>query len=303
MVVLREPELVAKYRNEVLEVLGEKARVVEGGKLTEAAELHFSPEEKLDAVIAKQLGGATKTIDVAMFTLTSQPVADALVAAAKRGVAVRVVTEGKQSASTGVDEKIRAAGALVVEGRNKVGEFSAMHHKYAVVDGVRVLTGASNWTLNGTRQSEEDLMVLDAPDLAREYEKNFADLLHVYAGQDAPDPPAERAGVLFHVVQPDTKPGDRVVVVGNVPALGSWNPHEGIDMGTSDDLFPSWTARTRLAPGAKVEWKFVTIRASGAVEWEPGANRSLAIPASGRGTVIEGNYGDTGTSWTPAEKP
>ena len=302
MIVVRDQAVVQKYRDEVLEVLGEKKHSVDGGQATEAIALHFSPEEKLDAVISERIAAASESVDVAMFTLTSGPVADALIAAQKRGVRVRVVTERKQAESTPIDEKIAASGALVIQAANHVGEFSAMHHKYAVIDGHLVITGATNWTYSGTRQNEEDLLVADIPELAAQYRKSFADLLHVYTGVDQADPPAKQGGLLFHAIQPGTQYGDRVVAVGDDPALGSWDPSAGIEMHTSDDLFPSWTGRLSLPAGRRIEFKFVTVRAGGEIAWEPGANRVATVPASGRSSVLTGNYGDTSRTWTPADE-
>ena len=105
--------------------------------------------------------------------------------------------------------------------------------------------------------------------------------------------------MLFNPLHDGTGWGDRVVVVGSDPALGAWDPYRGLDATTHKDLFPSWSATTRLPSGSRVEYKFVTIRASGEVVWEPGPNRVLDIPASGRAQVVSGAYGDTSSNWTP----
>ena len=84
-------------------------------------------------------------------------------------------------------------------------------------------------------------------------------------------------------------------MVGSDPALGAWNPWAGLPMGA--EMFPDWTARAQLPAGATVEFKFVTIHGNGSVEWEPGANRTLTLPASGRAAVISGTFGDTSKSW------
>jgi len=302
MVVIRDERVAEVYRNELLEVYGDAPGAIEGGPVTDDIELHFSPEEKLDLVLNREIDAATSSIDVAMFTFTEPSVRDALIDAAGRGVAVRVITESKQAARTDLDELLEAAGVEVVRAANRIGTYSAMHHKYAVVDGATVITGATNWTKTGTRRSEEDMLIVRDAQFAAFYRRSFADLLYVYAGADTTGLDAPQAGVLFHAVNEETHWGDRMVVTGNDPALGSWNPWEGIEMQTTGTMFPNWTANAALPAGKNVEYKFVRIESSGKVHWESGDNRHLQVTAAGRAAVVSGPYGDTGTNWTPLDE-
>lgn len=295
MLAFRDPELLSRYRNQILELLGEKPRSVDLARASSWAAVTFSPEAQIDRSIVAAIDAAKSSVDVAMFTFTLRSVSDALVRAHKRGVKVRMVVETKQDALSDAEDRVAAAGALVVHGANKMGEHSAMHQKYAVIDGTRVLTGASNWTSSGTRYNEEDLLILDLPELATAYAANFRDLLSVYGGIDDGGAPRTQSPVLFHSVDSATAWGDQLVVVGSDPALGAWNPWAGLPMGA--EMFPDWTARAQLPAGATVEFKFVTIHGNGSVEWEPGANRTLTLPASGRAAVISGTFGDTSKSW------
>ncbi len=307
MVVFRDPQVATKYRNQILEVLGQKPHVVEGGPVMPGVELHFSPEEQLDATLVKAIDAATRSVDIAMYTYTMPSVIAATVRARGRGVAVRLLVERKQAGLSTGDEQVAAAGGLVVRGANAVGQYSAMHQKYAVLDGTRVITGASNWTLNGTRQSDEDILVLDSPDLAAKYRQNFADLLYYYGNidstQDAPGVLSRAASpVLFHVVNGATAYGDQVLVVGSDAALGSWDPARAVRAETATDLFPNWAASTDLPAGAHIEYKFIVRKGDGSIVWEPGGNRVIDVPASGRGLVLEGQAGDTRNNWTPAAR-
>ncbi len=304
MIVVRDPEVVAHYRRQVLEVRGDTPHLVEGGAMTAEMALHFSPEERLDEVLVDHIDQANSSLDVAMFTFTSEPVLDALVAAIGRGVQVRAVLEYKQTRYSNADEQLEQAGALVIRGANTIGAYSAMHQKYAIIDGSKVITGATNWTYNGTRNSDEDLLILTIPETTEAYQRNFADLLWIYAEMDDPTVPhPNEAGVLFNAIHGTTEWGDRVVVTGSSPALGSWNPWEGIELDTSTSLFPSWTGHAVLPAGSEIHYKFVTIRPDGDLDWEPGPDRWLQIPENGRAAVISGPFGDTATSWTPTTAP
>jgi phosphatidylserine/phosphatidylglycerophosphate/cardiolipin synthase-like enzyme len=307
MVVFKDPAVVSRYRNQVLEILGETPRAQEPPQATPSVRVHFTPEQKTDTVIAAELDRASTSIDVAMFTYTNATIARALERAAQRGVAVRLVVEQKQAGLSRNDETAAAAGAEVVRGANRIGAHSAMHQKYAIIDGARVITGATNWTNAGTRTNEEDLLVIDDAEVAGKYRRNFADLMNVYGGKDitaeAPSVlTSSQAPVLFNPIHEGTVPGDRVVVVGSDPALGDWDPLKAAEASTHTSLFPSWTATKRLPAGAHVEYKFVTIRGNGAIEWEAGPNRTLDLPATGRAVVISGTYGDTSKNWTPRSR-
>ena len=107
--------------------------------------------------------------------------------------------------------------------------------------------------------------------------------------------------MLFNPIHDKTEWGDRVVVTGNHPALGNWNPFEGLDTQTSESMYPSWTTNTYLPAGTELEYKYVWLTADGKVKWEPGKNRKLTIPAHGRAVVIGGFYGNTTFSFTPRD--
>ena len=122
MIVLRDPEVVDHYRRQVLEVRGDEPHVIEGGPMTDDMALHFSPEERLDDVLVSHIGQADSSVDVAMFTFTSAPVIDALVAAVDRGVQVRAVLEHKQTGFTSADEQLEQAGALELDRPDPTGD-------------------------------------------------------------------------------------------------------------------------------------------------------------------------------------
>ncbi len=86
MLVFRDAGLALKYRDEVLEVMGQKARSKDGGQVAEGVALHFAPEERLDYIIKNKIDQAKESIDVAMFTFTLYNVSDALQRAVQRGV-------------------------------------------------------------------------------------------------------------------------------------------------------------------------------------------------------------------------
>lgn len=112
-------------------------------------------------------------------------------------------------------------------------------------------------------------------------------------GTGTPEPssalPLAADEVVIRAEVPVVRPTQRLVLVGEGPALGDWEPRRGIAM--DDAEAPLWCARiprSRLQP--PLAYKFAIIdRTTGAtVAWERGDNRRFdeALPA-GRTTVID----------------
>ena len=131
------------------------------------------------------IGQATRSLDVAIYdfharTGASARVADALEAAAARGVAVRVVFNRERRADWKHDEPMQAdpdtIDGLEVPTRGVHDEGALMHHKYVVLDGTQVWTGSTNWTDDAFSREENAIVRVNAPPIAAAYAANFEDL-------------------------------------------------------------------------------------------------------------------------------
>ncbi|MEV4182688.1 carbohydrate-binding module family 20 domain-containing protein [Streptosporangium canum] len=76
--------------------------------------------------------------------------------------------------------------------------------------------------------------------------------------------------------------GQNVYVVGNLPALGGWNPGQAIALSSAD--YPIWRVAVNLPPDTAVEYKYVKKNPDGSVTWESGGNRALTTPSTGTHT-------------------
>ncbi|WP_422742257.1 carbohydrate-binding module family 20 domain-containing protein [Micromonospora sp. WMMD754] len=79
--------------------------------------------------------------------------------------------------------------------------------------------------------------------------------------------------------------GQNVFVVGNVPALGGWNPAAAVPL--SPAAYPVWRATVELPPNTAVEYKYVKRNPDGSVTWESGANRTFTTPGGGTRTATD----------------
>ena len=105
-------------------------------------------------VPVEPLRNADDRLFVAGYTLTSERVAEALVAAADRGVRVRVLLEGSpvggfSTRSAALLDRLTAAGVEVRILDGEVERFRFHHPKYAVADG-RAVVLTENWKPSGT---------------------------------------------------------------------------------------------------------------------------------------------------------
>ncbi|XP_016124883.1 mitochondrial cardiolipin hydrolase-like [Sinocyclocheilus grahami] len=68
---------------------------------------------------------------------------------------------------------LRKAGIRV---RHEMSAAVHMHHKFALVDGRKLITGSLNWTLTAVQSNKENIMVTEEPALVRPYQQEFQKL-------------------------------------------------------------------------------------------------------------------------------
>lgn len=268
------PVLAAEYDRELDEVLS-GWKDPRPGDISSRAQLYFSPEDSLDDVIRAQIDAAQDHIYAAVFSFRLSGLADALVDAHQRGIEVYLITDEKQSVTTSVDEILKDAGVPVVEALNATTPYTAMHHKFMVVDGHTTVVGSYNWTFTATVSNYEDLAVIAGDtEVAAAFEGEFGRLWDRYGDGDNPIVTTATVDVAAHCDA--TAWGDTLVLVGDQPELGSWDPHSGVQL--SGEQWPTWTGQLELRAGAAFEYKLVLLEADGSVRWEAGANHCAVVP-------------------------
>ncbi|MFD8526634.1 carbohydrate-binding module family 20 domain-containing protein [Streptosporangium canum] len=92
---------------------------------------------------------------------------------------------------------------------------------------------------------------------------------------------AAQAAVSFNA-NVTTYYGQNVYVVGNLPALGGWDPGQAVALSSAD--YPIWRVAVNLPPNTAVEYKYIKKNPDGSVTWESGGNRTLTTPSTGTHT-------------------
>ena len=135
--------------------------------------------------IAAFLAVAQRSLDIAMYDIRSETDTGALViasllAAAQRGVAVRLLYDVAHPGPIPVppppETAPQAIEALPVPTRGIAGIPDLMHHKFAVRDGEAVWTGSTNWTDDSWSRQENVIVTVESGKIAYAHTLAFAQL-------------------------------------------------------------------------------------------------------------------------------
>ncbi len=135
--------------------------------------------------IAEFLGEARRSLDLAHYDFhlgaeTAAVVGEAIVAAARRGVAVRIAFNLDHRNPIPVPPPPEPDGELIasfgVPMKAIAGVPDLMHHKYVVRDGEAIWTGSMNWTDDSFSRQENAIAVVRSRDVAGAYARNFEEL-------------------------------------------------------------------------------------------------------------------------------
>ncbi|GHE97944.1 CBM20 domain-containing protein [Streptomyces fumanus] len=86
---------------------------------------------------------------------------------------------------------------------------------------------------------------------------------------------AQDTSVTFHVQA--TTEGETLLVTGDVPQLGSWDPAKAVPLGTTASSYPNWSTSVQLPVGTTVQYKYLKRSPTGTVTWESIPNRTLTV--------------------------
>lgn len=119
-------------------------------------EASFSPGQA-EANVVAVIGEAKSSVRMAAYSFTSKPIAEALVKAKRRGVAVSAVLDKSQKT-----ERYSGAIFLLNEGISVRinSRYAIMHNKFLVIDDATVETGSFNFTGNAAKKNAENVLII-----------------------------------------------------------------------------------------------------------------------------------------------
>ena len=137
---------------------------------------YFSPTDRAaERGVIPLIEAASTTLDIAMFYFTSQPIADAIVGAVQRGVAVRMILDAGGAGNAYSKHGELCGSGVPVKSENWGGK---SHSKWAVADaglpGAAVVLGSMNWTASGDEQNDENTLYVQNAGFAALFASEFA---------------------------------------------------------------------------------------------------------------------------------
>ena len=148
--------------------------------------LYSLDQKQNDKEIIALINGAKTHVYFAIYVFTLRDIADALVAAKKRGVTVAGLVDAEQGANSygaPIIALLTSAGIPIVTEKHATGN-GIMHIKALVTDSAYAV-GSYNWTKSATTLNDEILEIGTDPVLREAYERILKRLLDAYKGNAA----------------------------------------------------------------------------------------------------------------------
>jgi mitochondrial cardiolipin hydrolase len=142
----------------------------DSAKQPDVAEACFSERHDCAKRLVRLLDGAQGSLDICVFTITHDDLSEAILRAASRGVAVRLISDDLKATDTGSDvDRLRHAGVAVRVARSRY----HMHHKFAIFDRRLLLNGSFNWTRGAAMNNAENFVLLSDRRLLGQFQDEF----------------------------------------------------------------------------------------------------------------------------------
>ncbi|MDX5421618.1 MAG: phospholipase D-like domain-containing protein [Hymenobacteraceae bacterium] len=133
----------------------------------------FSPGDDCLNAIVESMDEAMKSIKICVFTISDDRITEAIIRTHKRGIPIKIITDNHKLHDAGSDIKELAVRGLEVR-IDKTR--SHMHHKFAIFDETRVLTGSYNWTRSAALHNHENILITDTVSIVQDYSREFDSL-------------------------------------------------------------------------------------------------------------------------------
>ena len=142
----------------------------------------YTPNGSAADTLAKYIGRATQTVDIAIYNWNSTIIKDAVIAAKNRGVRVRIVYED-DNANVSVGQLPASIPRVGRPAQPGSSGSSIMHNKFVIIDAENtnpnipwVWTGSMNWTGAQLATDRNNVIALQDQALARVYTVEFEEM-------------------------------------------------------------------------------------------------------------------------------
>jgi len=135
-----------------------------------AVSVRFGPEDHVGDLLTELLSQAQSQIRFMAFSFTHDAMGDAILSRAQNGVDVAGIFEERGSETEYSElSPLYCAGIPVLQDGNP----RTFHHKVLIIDQTTVVTGSFNFSRNADESNDENVVIIQNPDIAAEYLKEF----------------------------------------------------------------------------------------------------------------------------------
>jgi phosphatidylserine/phosphatidylglycerophosphate/cardiolipin synthase-like enzyme len=188
-IVIHSPEVAAIYEREFQEMwdgqFGPKSpSTADQQSVTlngTPIQIYFSPEDKVMDRIIPIVSSAQSNIRFMAFSFTDYPLAKAIIDRAAAGVDAAGVYEKVGSETEGSEMKTFFCARVPVR---QDGNPRFLHDKIIILDNHIVISGSFNFSSNATENNDENVIIIDNPDIASLYMQEFARLWSIATNLD-----------------------------------------------------------------------------------------------------------------------
>jgi phosphatidylserine/phosphatidylglycerophosphate/cardiolipin synthase-like enzyme len=134
----------------------------------------FSPEDRIVDHIMDGFLSANETIDIVVYLIGSKTVANTLVKAHKKGVAIRIIIDGKVGRTRYSKHKFLVEKGIDV--RTIRVRSGSMHSKFVLIDGIKLIAGSANLTNDANYRNHEFMFVSEETRIIQQFAEKFEEL-------------------------------------------------------------------------------------------------------------------------------
>ena len=133
--------------------------------------IYFSPkDDAMNRGILPLINSSKKYIYIPTFLITDKGMCNALIAAKKRGVDVKVLVDAVNAMGRASKHQLLRDNGILVKTENYAGK---LHSKSMIIDDKYVVIGSMNFSYSGNAKNDENLIIIKNSSAAKFYRKFF----------------------------------------------------------------------------------------------------------------------------------
>lgn len=133
-------------------------------------QVYFSPKDKVFKTIIPIIESSQKYIYIPAFLITHKGLADSLISASKRGVAVKIILDATNTHTSSSKLKLLRQNGIQVKTENLAGK---LHSKSIIIDDIYTIIGSMNFSRSGEDSNDENLLIIKDRGIALFYKTFF----------------------------------------------------------------------------------------------------------------------------------